>query len=556
MTSIIKKNLLILIIILILGSYLGIKAFDENGWDGWAFGSAQELMVIQYWVKDGFAKNYFLFITSPYSKLIQYLDEPEFRNRQIDTMGSSLTDGPLTRGRVYYTHYPPFFLVPYAILAKIGITERAVLRIFSLILSLSTLVFFYWFIKSVSNKTTAVVAAIYYGFSVTFLNYADSVSTQPFTIFFTFLILILSIYGRHNILIWFLYLGLSLSSYDATFFVFAWLVLYDAVVLKKFLWRKWLFWASAPVLGFTLQIIQNAWYLGWNDMISDFRRVYAQRTFRGVKNFIIGLIAPFYSMTSLKTVFIFKKTIVTIISVVAIFGILWKFRQRIGLDFDYFKIVFVLAISAIAQPFFVNTTGSWSYSGFLAVPFWGLLIGAASIFIVSVFRHKESIVYKTASFGILTATILMLWSVQFYTTLTYVKDWPNNRPNQKIIDFSKTIQSIEPGKEKIAFRIMPQDPYSIWVTQFPVSNFEYYLGVLKIDFANSRDLLVDFWWLRNRSEYPYYSFVIAENKTEIENIRNEIKKTLKISVSEIKDIQGQYVFVVSPDEIKKSEIRN
>jgi len=536
MIDFVKKYLPILIIILILGSYLGIKAMDENGWDGWAFGSAQELMAIQYWVKDGFFNNYLLFITYPYSKLIHYLDEPEFRNRPIDTMGGSLIDGPLTRDRrIYYTHYPPFFLVPYAILAKIGITERANFRIFSLILSLSALVFFYWFIKLISNKTIATIAALYYGFSITFLNYADSVSTQPFTIFFTFLILLLSVYGRHNLIIWFLYLGLSVSSYDATFFVFVWLVLYDAVILKKFPWRKWLFFASAPALGFALQIIQNAWYLGWRDMMSDFGSVYAGRTFRGVKNYAIGLIAPFYSMASLTTVFIFKKTVVTLTSAAVILGILWKFRQKIGLDSNYFKIIFVLAAAAIAQPFFVNTTGSWSYSGFLAAPFWGLLIGTAVMNIL-----------KMRSFGILTAIILMLWSVQFYTTLNYVKDWPNNRPNQKIIDFSKTIQSIEPGKEKVAFRIMPKNPYSIWVTQFPVSNFEYYLGMIKVDFANIHDLLVDFWWLRNRSEYPFYSFIIAENKSDVEKIHQELTiKNIK-NISPIMDIQGQYVFTVGP----------
>ncbi len=542
-----KKYLPILIIILILGSYLGIKAMDENGWDGWAFGSAQELMAIQYWVKDGFFNNYLLFITYPYSKLIHYFDEPEFRNRPIDTMGSSPTDGPLTRDRrIYYTHYPPFFLVPYAILAKIGITERAVFRIFSLILSLSALVFFYWFIKLISNKTTAVIAAIYYGFSITFLNYADAISIQPFTLFFTFLILLLSVHGRHNLKIWFSYLGLSISSYDATFFVFAWLVLYDAVILKKILWRKWLFFASAPVLGFALQIIQNAWYLGWHNVISDFSSVYAGRTFRGVKNFVVGLIAPFYSMASIKTVFIFKKTVVVLTSAVAIFGILWKFRKKIDLNLDYFKLIFILAVAAIIQPLFINATGGWSYQGVLTAPFWGLLIGTASVFIFD--KRLFCLPAKAlAQAGILTVIVLMLWSVQFYTTFTYVKDWPNNRPDQKIIDFSKTIQSMESGKEKVAFRIIPKDPYSIWRTQFPVSNFEYYLGMVKIDFANSHDLLVDFWWLRKKSEYPYYSFVIADNKTEIDNLRDEIKKMLPDSVSEVKNIQGQYVFIVSPN---------
>lgn len=551
MANAIKKNLSILIIIVVLGSYLGVKAFDENGWDGWGFASAQVIVSNEYWIRDGFIKNYFLQQIYPYSKITQYLDYPEFRNRPIDTM-----NGPLTRSHIYYTHYPPLYLVPYFVLQKMGIVDRAFLRLFALSVSLLALYCFYWFIKSVADKKVAIIASLYYGFSVTFLNYADSVQTPPWSALSMFVIMALSIlaknnfenlkkYRRYALIIWGAYLISSLLSYDATFYIFAYLVLFDIFILKKFLWKKWLFWASAPILGFTLQIIQNVWYLGWNEMINDLSDVYAERTFRGAKNFIIGLIAPFYSMTSVKTIFIFKKTIITLTSAVAILGILWKFGQKIGPDFNYFKMVFVLATAAIVQPFFINATGGWPYQGVLTAPFWGLLIGAGSVFVINAFKNKESIIYKTMSFGILTAAILMLWSAQFYSTLNYMKDWPNNRPNQKVIEFSKTIKSMEPGKERVAFRIMPKDP--IWNNQFPIFYFEYYLGMLKIDFANSHDLLVDFWWLRKTSEYPYYSFVIADNKTEIKNLRNEIKKTLPNSVSEIKNIQGQYVFVVNPD---------
>ena len=66
MKSFIKENFLILIVILILFSYLGIKALDPNGWDGWGFGSAQTLMSGKYWAKNGFAKNYFLFFSKLY----------------------------------------------------------------------------------------------------------------------------------------------------------------------------------------------------------------------------------------------------------------------------------------------------------------------------------------------------------------------------------------------------------------------------------------------------------------------------------------------------------
>lgn len=548
MKSFVKENLIISVIVLILGSYLCIKALDENGWDGWALGSAQTLMSSEHWAKDGFAENYFLFIAQPYSKLIKYFDKPEFRNRPVENISGVLT---LSRERrLYYTHYPPLYLFPYAVMAKIGIENRAIFRIFSLLVSLTGLIFFYLFIKSVSNRAAAAIASIYYGFSVTFLNYADSISVQPWDILLIFLILYLSVLVRRlpaqtgNWAIWFAYLALSLSSYDATFYVFAYLVLFDILILKKFLWRRWILFAAAPVLGFTLQIIQNTWYLGFRDMISDFSHIYANRTFIGVKNFIAGLVGPFHSMASIQTVFIFKKSIVALTSAIAIFGILLKFRQKIGLNFDYFKIVFILAVAAVVQPFFINATGGWPFQGVLTAAFWGLLIGAASTFIIDVFKNKDSNIYKTPSFIILTSIILMLWSVQFYSTINYVKGWPNNRPDQKVIEFSLEIKKIYPNEEKIAFRILPQS--QTWRSQFATFNMEYYFGMPKVDFVNIDELLTDFWWFRNISEYPFYSFIVTENRTDALKIRERLVAKNLENISPITEIQGQYLFTVDP----------
>ena len=552
MINIIKKNLPILIIVIVLASYLGIKALDETGWDGWGFGSAQTLMSSEYWARDGFAKNYFLFIASPYSKLIHYLDEPEFRNRQIETSG-----GALARDRrLYYTHYPPLYIFPYALLRKIGLENRSVFRIFSLLISLTGLIFFYLFIKSISNKTIAVIASIYYGFSVTFLNYADSISVQPWDILFTFLILYLSVlawrsfdnprkYQRYNLLMWPIYLALSLLSYDATFFIFAYLILFDVLILKKFLWKKWLIFALAPIIGFALQIIQNTWYLGWNDMINDFYRYYTERAIGSFKNFILGLIAPFVSMTSVITIYFFKKTVVTLGSAILIIGILWRLRKKISLNPYFFKILFVLAAAAVSQPFFLNVTGLWPFQGILTAPFWGLLIGASSLFIIETFKQKLGAGHKEKFiFSILGIIILGFWAYQLFNTWNYIKDWPNNKPDTKVIEFSKTIKTFYPNEEKMAFRILPKNP--IWKSQYGTFNMDYYFGMPKIDFANIEDLLTDFWWLRNRSEYSFYSLIVSENKMDVEKIRWELANKNIKNISPVMEIQGQYIFTVGP----------
>ena len=551
MKSFIKENFLILIVILILFSYLGIKALDPNGWDGWGFGSAQTLMSGKYWAKNGFAKNYFLFIPSPYSKLIHYLDSEEFRTRKIEDV-----NGALVRNRIYYTHYPPLYLFPYASMAKFGIESRAAFRILSLFISLLALFLFYLFIKSVSNKSIALTASVYYGFSVTFLNYTDSVSIQPWTILFTFLILNLSIfawrnfnnlkkYQKYNAGIWLAYLALSLSSYDITFFIFTYLVLFDIFILRKFLWKKWLLFASAPIIGFALQIFQNAWYLGAAETWQDIYISYAGRAVGTLKGFLLGLITPFISMTGIKTFYFLKKTAMALGSASLIIWILWKLRTKLNLSNNFFKFVLILGTAAVIQPFFVNVTGHWPYQGVLTAPFWGLVIGAASASLlrcIAVLKHL--LLKKKITVTALVLIIAALWLVRFYDTLVYTKAWPNNEVPKEVLRFSEKIKTIYPNEERVAFRILPQNP--VWKSQFPVFNFEYYLDMLKIEFVNVKDLLADFFWLRDISSYPFYSFIISENKSDTEIIRQElITKNLK-NISPIVNIQGQYLFTVGP----------
>ncbi len=284
----------------------------------------------------------------------------------------------------------------------------------------------------------------------------------------------------------------------------------------------------------------------WQDIYNS----YTGRAIGTLKGFVSGLVAPFVSMTGLKTFFFFKKSVVTIGSTALILAILKYFHNsnygskiKLQINHDFFKIILILAVAAVVQPFFINVTGHWPYQGVLTSPFWGLLIGSASILLlqyIAVLKHLKERVW----FVILFLVILGLWSVRFYDTLEYVREWPNNKPDQKVIEFSKVIKTMEPSSERLAFRIIPQN--LIWKSQFPVFNMEYYMEMPTIDFADTKDLLVDLRWFQDRSEYPFYSFVIAENKTEIENIHNKIKKTMKNSISEIRDIQGQYLFIVNP----------
>jgi len=555
MINFLKTNLLILIIILILCSYLGIKAFDENGWDGWGFGSAETLMSINYWAKDGFAKNYFLYLPRPYSKLIHYFDAPNpNRNNQTEILKNNLNDNGKFYSS-YYTHYPSGYLIPYALMAKMGVSQRAIFRIFSILISLLGLTFLYRFIKSVSDKSVAIISLIYYGFSATFLNYADSISVQPLTYLFTYLILFLSILTlsnpdkskKYNAAIWFSYLVLSVSSYDTTVFIFAWLVGLDIIISRKFLWKKWFIFASAPILGFALQILQNAYYLGWPEMIKDFSRTYftRQTEYGSLRNFVLGLSTPFAAITGLHLPHAFQRIGITLFSAASILAIFWHLKERAMLSSKYFKILFILVLASVIQPLFINITGLWEYQGSLTAPFWGLLIGAASVFTVSAFKQAHN--YKSKEkilFGILIAFITGLWSVQFYNTWYYVKDWPNNKPDSRVIEYAKIIRAVESGKERIVFRTFSKN--TIYASIFPTFNLEYYINIPTMDFFNNEELISNFWRLQNISQYPFYSIITGE-KNDVEKIHKKISVDLKNKgVGVIKPVRDHYLFVVEP----------
>lgn len=278
-----------ILLILTLGIYLGAKAIPENSWDGWGFASAQTLLSDKHWVKDGFIKSYFLILPQGYSKTIQYFDDQELRRH---THG--LATGGLIGKRLYYTHYPSGSYIPTALLMKFGVENRFWFRFLEILFSLGALAILYWIFLKLSNRLVAFLGVFYYGISVLFLDYADTLGNQPFDELLRFSIIALSIITLKNqkkyfdFLIWILYFILASSSYDSTFFIFAWLIGLDLIISRKIKWKKWVLWALAPISGFAIQILQNYLYLGWYNMILDFYGAFKSGVIGSRKDFFIS----------------------------------------------------------------------------------------------------------------------------------------------------------------------------------------------------------------------------------------------------------------------------
>jgi len=390
------------IFIAALALYLGVKAVPEESWSGWTPFSAQTMLSSEHWARDGFVKNKLLFIPIGYSKAVRYLDEPRMRHHARGTVS-----GGLIGNRLYYTHYPSGYLIPYALLMKSGVEGRVWFRLLSLGFSVAALALFYLFINMVAGPGVAFFAAAYYGASTMFLDYADSLANQPIDDLLRFAVLAASAgtvrwpakgdarpgrerWSRGRVLfIWAAYFALCISSYDSVFFVFAWLVGLDVVTggLRgpdgRFRppWKRWLVFASAPVAAFAVQMLQNTWYLGVGDMLLDLKGTFMARTdtwleegpFSGrLSGHLYSTLLPFLYMTGLN----FLISVPALALAAAGFLRLRRFSPE-GLPVA--GIMAVLLVSGLIYTAVLSFTGSFPYQGRQLAPAVSLLVGSATV---------------------------------------------------------------------------------------------------------------------------------------------------------------------------------
>ncbi|MBI5234509.1 MAG: hypothetical protein HY880_09155, partial [Deltaproteobacteria bacterium] len=376
-------------LLLIISVYLGLKALPEESWSGWTTFTAQTMLSSKHWAEDGFIYSKFLFIPIGYSKAVRYLDAPEMRHHARGTVY-----GGLIGRRLYYTHYPSGYLVPYALLMKAGAEERHWFRLLSLSFSITALVFIYLFVNKISTPEIAFFSTLYYAGSTMFLDFADSLANQPLDDLFRFAILFLSIallknnnpshIKRHCIVIWILYLMYSLTSYDSTFFIFFYLAGISYLSkkgngLKDLPFGRWLFFASAPVAGFSLQMLQNWWYLGTRDMLLDILGIFFARanTSTDIGFFtghLISMFLPLYYMTGINI-----PAALIVFSLIAIFFTYAK--KTLAYRGSDMAVISILFLGGLIYTSIFSYTGGYDYEGRQLAPALGILVGSATVFV-------------------------------------------------------------------------------------------------------------------------------------------------------------------------------
>jgi len=279
------RQALLAVFLIVLAVGLGVRASDEYRWSDWGFGDAQSMLSLRQWYEEGWHANYFLFIPQGYAKVVKLLDEPALRHHAHGTCpGSAPGVGP----RLWYTHYPAGYLVPYAVLFELGLNDIFSARMLSLLFSLTALLLMYLVFSRIAGPAVSLIAVIVYGLTPAFLGYADSIANQPVDDLLRFgfmLAVVFSTRAESEIsrnkwmaAAWLLEFLLSLCSFDSVFFIYVWLVGWDLIERKGFRWKRYLLFGLAPVIAHSLQLAQNFWYLGWDIAIKDVKVTFFQKT--------------------------------------------------------------------------------------------------------------------------------------------------------------------------------------------------------------------------------------------------------------------------------------
>lgn len=592
----IAGNLLFSIFIVIISIFLIIRALPDNHMD---FESAQSILAARWWARDGFFKNYLLQLNPGYGKIARYFEDPDLKEH-----AQGIVAGGLVGKKIYYTHYPSFYIIPTALLIKFGITKLFFIRLLSIAASILSLIFFYKFTELVTNKFIAFLAVFYFSISGIFIKWADTLGYTPIEDLLRFLILFLSfstllkILSNENIglkklkwrflMIWIAYIFLSLTSFNSTFFIFAWLAGLVAIYLHQSARPRKIFdfiiaiiaIGSAPILGFAIQMIQNSAYLGlhnaWLDIYGTFFAV-GNKAGLDFKTRVEGIIRPFFSATSLLNFYTtmmpfglsglkkyFWPSSINMLYVLPLIALIFapifiKLKNTLNYKIPT-SILILLGVAPLLQTFILPMIGYRDYIGRLAAPFLGIGIGIIFEMLCLIFKKFKEIKlpYKLV-YSFLFIFVVFLFAAQIITTI-YYPHWFSYAPlSDDEINFSQQIQKIAPG-EKAVFMINEKDTKvskevlilrgqdalvspALYFSDYMI--WKYYLDMPLLNFTKSFYLIKDLIYLEKRAEFPFTAIVTSDNSDLINELYVNLKMK-RLPLSQIKNINNGYFFTVFP----------
>lgn len=556
------------ILILCVLIFLSIRALDKYRWSDWGFGDAQTMLSLNQWDKDGWFTNRFLFLPQGYFKGIHILDEPELRHH---AHGICPEASPRIGPRLWYTHYPPGYLIPYAFLFKLGLNNIFFMRMLSIFFSIGALVLMYILFSKITSPAISYIAVLFYGLSHTFFGYADTIANQPIDdlLRFAFMLLIVistrtTSFKKRKVLMlsaWVTEFLLSLSSFDSIFFIYLWLIAWDFLERRGFRWKTYLVFGVAPLAAFFLQFLQIAWYLGLNNAIIDIKDTFLQRSWSmaGLNRFNL-----FYHVL-LKLLNILYKPISLVLLLLIFYIVYLKFIRDKDRDRELpsLRLLILLFLCGMPFIFLIPYTAAMSYEVRLIAPSIALLIGGVTYLffknLKNIFRgnlnhkkksivgykHKLTIAYVLSS-GIVVS---LFW---FYFVFNDRKPVYNVKEGHHDILLAEKIKSIPTQYEPVIFDIGGFQLFwnPNYVPGYPQIHpiTEYYIGSKPIlCFTQPEGLVSDLLYMTSHSKYKFSPVLITGNLEYLEKILNILreKNTLKCEPVEKYIIMNKYVIILT-----------
>jgi len=546
--------------------FLSIRASDEYRWSNWGFGDAQTMLSLRQWEEGGWFSNYFLFIPQGYAKAVRLFDEPELRQHAHGTCpGSSPKVGP----RLWYTHYPAGYLIPYAILFRIGLDEIFYARMLSVFFSIGALILMYIVFSRITSRGVSFIAVLFYGLSPSFLGYADTLANQPIDdlLRFAFMLAIVlstradSLRQRKIWMAsaWTFEFLLSIMSFDSVFFIYLWLIAWDILEHQGFRWKKYLIYATAPITAHSLQFLQNIWYLGLNDAIIDIKDAFLLKNAADA-SYNLGqdrLTVILDTVTILfNNLYTPSGLIVALIGFYIVYTLFLK--DRSNRELPQIRLLIALFLCGMTFILILPHGARMPYEARQMLPFVALLVGSVTGSFVEEFRYgihgnpdnleaKESLSRKSfrSLYLLLSAVLLLSFWYLFILNdrkpVYYIPDEKTDkifaseiesaqkydlirfRQLREEILLAKEIKTLPTAFEPIYFNIdgfqLFWDP--TYVPGYPqiMPLTEYYIGSRPILCFNAseglaRDLLYLIW----RSPYKFSPVLISNDRTYINQV--------------------------------------
>lgn len=379
--------------------FLSFRASDEYRWSDWSMADAQAILTLRHWEEGGWLNNYFLFIPQGYAKVVRLFDEPGLRHHAHGISPYSSTGvGP----RLWYTHYPSGFLIPYAVLFRLGLDDIFYARMLSIVYSIVALILMYMVFSRITGTAVAFVAVFFYGLSPAFLGYADSLVNQPTDDLLRFGFMLAVVLSTRAVSLkhrkvwmfsaWGIEFLLSLSSFDSVFFVYLWLIGWDILERRDFRWKAYLIYALAPVIAHSMQFLQNVWYLGLDDAVRDIKDIFLQKS--TVQQAVQGYGAFSgnrfdLTLLSLKTLF---NNLYKPLSLIVIMQISYIVYKKFLMDkntegLPAIRLLTLLFVCGLAYVVILPHGAMMSYQGRQMAPFTALLAGGYTWSFVKVIKQ-------------------------------------------------------------------------------------------------------------------------------------------------------------------------